>query len=149
MKLMKQMIKALLLCTLVNLVFINVSQAAPIDQLSNDYRLVLFYSSNCIHCQRFVPTFKSAVNTYHLNYYAFSVDGQSLEPVAAHSYPATQKVMDNFYGQLPRMWPAVFLINVNTMAFTLVSTGELSDAEFANNLNSAALTLIKDSGVNQ
>lgn len=97
------------------------------------YALVLFFSSRCVHCQRFTPGFMRLAKQDHLTVYAYSADGQGL-PAAPNPLMATPQVMHTFFVNTPAAVPTVFAINTKTLAYTMVSQGEVSPQVMAQKL---------------
>lgn len=119
--------------------------ADPIDEFGNTYELVLIYSSDCPHCQRFVPIFADVVKHYNIKYDAFTMNGGTLKPVATHTYPANQEIVSNFYQDMQQgVVPAVFIINVNTMDELPISVGEEPEDQFIADINRVASALFAE-----
>lgn len=93
--------------------------------INQNYALVLFYRSSCPHCQRFDPIVKSFAAHYGFTVYPYTTDGQSL-PSFPNSMPATQEIVNVFFGSPSFMVPSLFLINVQTLEAYPVSQGEMS-----------------------
>ena len=100
-------------------------QAGPSQAVKSPYALVLFFRSTCPHCQRFVPGFLELVRSLKLPVFAYSTDGGAL-PSVPHPLLATPQVMNTFFADSQRMVPSVFVINTRTMAFQLLSQGEVA-----------------------
>lgn len=98
------------------------------------YALVVFFRSTCPHCQRFTPIVKQVASDNHLKVYAYSTDGGAL-PAFPTPLRATPSVLGTFFTGLPEVVPTVFLINTNTMGFSLVTQGEESSQAFQDQLN--------------
>lgn len=95
------------------------------------YALVLFYESTCPHCQRFTPIVAAVAAQQNIKLYAFTLNGGTLPAVAKDTAPANPDIVNNFYQNAPsHEVPAVFLVNVNTMAFLPVSVGEEPEGQF-------------------
>lgn len=97
------------------------------------YALVLFFSSRCVHCQRFTPGFMQLAHQDHLQVYAYSVDGGTL-PAISHPLMATPAVIQAFYRGQPVAVPTVFAMNTQTMAYQLLSQGEVTEPVMAQKL---------------
>lgn len=102
------------------------------------YALVLFYESTCPHCQRFVPVVADVASKGNIKLYAFTLNGGTLPAVAKDSTPAAGDIINNFYqGAASHEVPAVFLVDVNTMAYLPVSVGEEPEGQFVSQVQSA------------
>ncbi len=102
------------------------------------YAMVLFYESTCPHCQRFTPIVADVAEHEQIKLYAFTMNGGTLPAVAAETAPAQDAIINNFYQSAPsHEVPAVFLVNVDTMAFLPVSIGEEPEDQFVMQLQQA------------
>lgn len=72
-----------------------------------------------------------------LKVYAYSVDGQGLLGVNTPLL-ATPAVMHTFFVNTPAEVPTVFAINTKTLAFQLISQGEVAQNVIAERLNPVA-----------
>ncbi len=110
-----------------NDIITNKEQRAQTQIKTNtqEYALAFIFSSTCPHCQRFAPTLEAFAATTHLPVYAFSADGKGI-----HTYTqpliANQDVLSEFFpNQENIVYPALFLVNVNTRAHVPLSIGNV------------------------
>mgnify|MGYP006420895645 CR=1 FL=1 len=119
------------------------TERTPMAALRKTYAVVLFYRSGCPHCQRFDPIVSALTHRDHLTTYAYTTDGRDL-PSFPHSLMATPPVLSAFFGGRERVVPAVFLVNLHTLASYPVSVGEMSYAAFDRKLHQVASRLVGD-----
>ena len=104
------------------------------------YALVLFFDSSCPHCQRFAPVVKGISKEYGISVYPFSFGGSL--PSFPNPSPVNKSIYQTYYGSSKPFYPVMFLQNVNTMQFYLVSKGEASEAQITTILNHYAKGLL-------
>ncbi|GEK15909.1 conjugal transfer protein TraF [Aliivibrio fischeri] len=100
-------------------------QRAQVKTNTQKYALAFIFSSTCPHCQRFAPTLEAFAATTNLPVYAFSADGKGV-----HTYTqplmANQDVLSKFFpNQESIVYPALFLVDVNTRAHIPLSIGNV------------------------
>ena len=101
------------------------SDIQTIKTNTQEYGLAFIFSSTCPHCQRFAPTLEAFAATTGLPVYAFSADGKGIH---TYSKPlmATPDVMNTFFpNQESIIYPALFLVNLNTRAHVPLSLGNV------------------------
>lgn len=102
------------------------TQAPPSgEENTQEYGLAFIFSASCPHCQKFAPTLEAFAATTGLYVYAFSVDGKGI-----HTYTqplaATAEVMSDFFpSQESIIYPALFLVNLNTRKHVPLSLGNV------------------------
>lgn len=90
-----------------------------------DYKLVLFYSSACPHCQRFAPIVWTYGSRHHIRITAYTTGNNTL-PAFPRSQRPTSAVMMTYFPNLgQRVVPALFLKDNYHHIFP-VSIGEMS-----------------------
>ena len=99
------------------------------------YQFVLFYRSQCMHCQRFDPILKAYSNRSGISVKAYSTDGQAL-PDFPHTTPIDAATTAQYFGagQTLRV-PTLFIMNKSTQHVFPVSTGEMQYRELAQRMN--------------
>lgn len=110
----------------------DLSVQQPVN--TNQYAIVFFYMSSCIHCRRFDPILKSEAEKYQLPIYPFTLDGATLPDFLRSETPPKEFLSLFFPAGKSITVPTVFLVNTKTMKAYHVSTGELSAPEFENRL---------------
>lgn len=96
-----------------------------IETNTQEYGLAFIFSSTCPHCRKFAPTLEAFAATTSLPVYAFSADGKGIH---TYSTPlmATPDIMSQFFpNQESIIYPALFLVNLNTRAHVPLSLGNV------------------------
>ena len=96
-----------------------------IETNTQEYGLAFIFSSTCPHCRKFAPTLEAFAATTGLPVYAFSADGKGIH---TYSTPlmATPDVMNTFFpNQESIIYPALFLVNLDTRAHVPLSLGNV------------------------
>ena len=97
----------------------------PLSKLTKKYAFVLLYESTCPHCQKFTPILKKYAKDKGFKVYPFTTDGKDL-PAFPNSLKGTQKVVDSFTAGQNWSYPALYLVNLDTLKSYPLSYGEKS-----------------------
>ncbi len=97
----------------------NESKASP------HLGLAFVFSSTCSFCQQFAPTLEAFAAKNELPVYPFSADGNGI-----HTYQApliaNQEILSAFFpNQQDIVYPALFLVNLDTKAHVPLSIGNV------------------------
>lgn len=108
-----------------NTAHIEIKTAPPIKTNTQTYGLAFIFSATCPHCLKFAPTLEAFAATTELPVYPFSVDGKGI-----HTYDkpliATPDIMREFFpNQADIVYPALFLVNLNTRKHVPLSLGNV------------------------
>lgn len=100
-----------------------------IRDLSQDYGLFFFFSSNCPYCHQFAPIVKRFAETHGWEVIAISTDGGSIE-----AFPDAEA--DNGLSQIwnIKALPALFAVNPRTKAAIPIAYGLTSQDEMENRI---------------
>ena len=93
--------------------------------LNKDWAVVVFFSSTCPHCKVFVPVVAQFIKDYGFQSQDYTLDGKPLEDFQ-HPIMASPKLIEAFFGDESIHYPAVFIVNVNTLDGIPISIGELT-----------------------
>jgi type-F conjugative transfer system pilin assembly thiol-disulfide isomerase TrbB len=108
------------------------SSASPLlNELTNNYRFLFIYRSDCPHCHKFAPVLLDFANHFNITIDAYSVDGKPLPGLTAKTL--TPELFQTFYlgGGFKTAVPALFLVNRHTMQAYAVLFGEASPYQLA------------------
>ncbi|MCW8419982.1 MULTISPECIES: type-F conjugative transfer system pilin assembly thiol-disulfide isomerase TrbB [Fluoribacter] len=96
--------------------------------------LILFYGSQCPHCQQFAPTLKQWVTRTNVELLPLSLDNQPL-PEFPQFLPATTEWINAAFGGDAINYPALFVVNPKTKALYPVGFGSMTEAELNDRMN--------------
>ena len=106
------------------------------------FAFVLFYMSNCPHCQRFDPVLKRYADENHIPVLAYTFNGKSL-PSFPNSFTPNQDEVRHFFGNKAPVAPSLFLVNRDTQKIFTLLVGEAN----INQLNQRVLEVLSQEGV--
>lgn len=96
--------------------------------------LILFYGSQCPHCQQFAPTLKQWVTRTNVELLPLSLDNQPL-PEFPQFLPATTEWINAAFAGNSINYPALFVVNPKTKALYPVGFGSMTEAELNDRMN--------------
>jgi len=96
--------------------------------LRKNWIVIFFFSSSCPHCRVFAPVMAKFLKDYGFDYRDYTLDAMPL-PSFKDPLPVNRKLIQAFFGQEPVHYPAVFIINKNTLSGIPISVGELTYPE--------------------
>lgn len=100
------------------------AQSNPFYPIEQQWVLVVFFSSTCPHCKRFMPTLKQFTHDYHFKVYDYTLDGSGL-PSYPNPLPPDQQTIHDFFGNDPIEYPALFIVKKSNLTGIPVSVGEM------------------------
>jgi len=106
-----------------------------LQNLQQNFKLVLFFRSTCPHCHHFVPVLKDFVNYYHLRLSAYSTDGPSIDGIQSQKMSANEYKDYFVQGGFRAVVPALFLQNIHTGQTYAVLFGEATPGQLALRMN--------------
>ena len=112
--------------------------ARTIKDLSQEYGLFFFFSSDCPYCHQFAPIIKRFAETYGWEVMAISVDGGSLE-----DFPNAQNNNGLFEVWGLKVLPSLFAVNPKTKSTIPIAYGLTSLDEMENRI----MTLVSSTTV--
>lgn len=101
-----------------------------------EWKIVLFMQGNCGYCQQFDPVLNTLSQKIGIKVFPYTLDGKS-DVSFPSVIPATQAVVNTFFGQLPIVTPTTFLINVNTLKTVPILQGATDESSFMRQLDRA------------
>ncbi|WP_018299803.1 conjugal transfer protein TraF [Fangia hongkongensis] len=100
------------------------AQSNPFYPIEQQWVLVVFFSSTCPHCKRFMPVLKRFSVTYHFKVYDYTLDGAGLPSYPDPLFPS-QKTIHDYFGNDKIHYPALFMVNKHTLTGIPISLGEM------------------------
>lgn len=100
------------------------AQSNPFYPIEQQWVFVVFFSSTCPHCKRFMPTLKQFTHDYHFKVYDYTLDGAGLSSYPNPLSPDQQTIHD-FFGNDPIEYPALFIVKKSNLTGIPVSVGEM------------------------
>lgn len=89
------------------------------------WQIVHFVRSDCPYCHRFNPVLKAVAAEVGLNVFVYSFDGAG-DAAFPKVAPVNDRVLKDFFAELPRATPTDFIVNTQTLVTIPLSQGEMS-----------------------
>ncbi|PIJ50036.1 thiol-disulfide isomerase [Erwinia sp. OLTSP20] len=89
------------------------------------WQIVHFVRSDCPYCHRFNPVLKAVAAEIGLNIFVYSFDGAG-DAAFPKVAPVNDRVLKDFFAELPRATPTDFIVNTQTLVTIPLSQGEMS-----------------------
>jgi conjugal transfer pilus assembly protein TraF len=105
------------------------TQEKFLTDMSKDWGLFFFFSSDCPYCHAFAPNLKQVAAQYGFKVIAISMDGKGLA-----DYPKPVKNTGQVKQLKVTAWPAVYLVNPKLKQTMPVAFGLISGDELTNRL---------------
>ena len=113
--------------------------------LNKDWVVIVFFSSTCPHCKVFVPVIAQFIKDYGFQSQPYTLDGQPLEDFQ-RPVMANPKLINAFFGSGKFKYPAVFIVNNQTLEGIPISVGELTYEQVESRFHQVAEILQGQSG---
>ncbi|MBN9230970.1 MAG: type-F conjugative transfer system pilin assembly thiol-disulfide isomerase TrbB [Legionella sp.] len=109
---------------------VQATQASQ-DVFYRNHGLILFYGSQCPHCQQFAPVLKEWAGQHHVRVLPLALDNQPLREFP-NFLPATTEWINAAFQGNPINYPAIFVVNPQSkqlfpVGFGAMSFGELNE----------------------
>lgn len=95
--------------------------------------LILFYTSSCPHCQRFVPLVRQYAVNHDLSVLAYTLDGVSL-PEFPDSVTPTQAEIRQFFAKKAPVVPVLFWMDTGSQHILPVLQGEATYSQLTSRM---------------
>jgi type-F conjugative transfer system pilin assembly thiol-disulfide isomerase TrbB len=105
-------------------VWFRLADGRPVD--IRHWQIVHFLRSDCPFCHHFNPVLKAVAQQTGLAVFVFSFDGLG-DAVFPKVVPVNERVVNDFFAELPRATPTDFLINTQSLVTIPLSQGDISE----------------------
>lgn len=113
----------------------------PKPSFSQEHGLIFFYSSQCPYCHQFAPVLKDWSEKNKMAVKALSFDNQGL-PEFGTFEPVSTEWINAAFQQSPIQYPALFVVNTQTLTLYPVSFGAMTLDELNQRMASLAPQII-------